>query len=66
MALQTVGTVFVFFAFLSKNSNSYFLSRQNDPERPSGSSRTHLFNSSYNIDPSTMVIRRFEIMRFFC
>ena len=67
MALPTVGTDFcVFRFFCQKFCNSIFLSKKNDLERTSGSSQTYLFNSSYCIDPSTMVIRRFKNVRFFC
>ena len=58
MALSTVGAVLVFFTF--------FVMSKKWSERMSGSSQTYLFNSNYNIDPSTMVIRHFMNMRFFC
>ena len=66
MALSTVGTVFGVFHIFVKKIVIHFVSRKNDPERMSGSSQTYLFNSSYNIDPSTMVIRHFKNMRFYC
>ena len=67
MALPTTGAVFgVFRIFLSKIMQFVLLCRQNGPERMTGSSQTYLFNSNYNIDPSTMVIRHFKNMRFFC
>ena len=34
---------------------------KNAPERMSGSSQIYLFNSTFNIDPSTMVIRHLKI-----
>ena len=64
MALPTVGAVFLCFSnFLSKKL-LFIISF--GPERMSGSSQTYLFNSNYNIDPSTMVIRHFKNMLFFC
>ena len=66
MALPTVGAVFgVFRIFCQKNCNSFCYAK-NGPERMSGSSQTYLFNSNYNIDPSTMAIRHSKNMRFFC
>ena len=69
MALPTVDAVFfflcVFRIFCQKNCNSFFY-QTSGPERMSVSSQTYLFNSNYNIDPSTMVIRRFKNVRFFC
>ena len=57
MALVTVGAVFgVFRIFCQKFCYSFFMSKKG-PERMSGSSQTYLFNSKYNIDHSTMVIR---------
>ena len=67
MALPTVGAVFgVFRIFCKKKNVIHFLCRKNGPERMSGSSQTYLFNLNFNIDPSTMVIRNFKSMRFFC
>ena len=61
-----VGAVFgVFRIFCQKICNSFFMSK-NGPERMFGSSQTYLFNSNYNIDPSTIVIKQFKNMRFFC
>ena len=54
-----------FCFFLLKKCNSFLSRKKIDPERMSGSSQTYLLNSSYNIDPSTMVTKRFKIMRFF-
>ena len=66
MALPTVGAVFcVFRIFCQKHCISFFMSK-NGLERMSWSSQTYLFNSNYNIDPSTMVIRHLKNMRFFC
>ena len=59
----------VFFAFFVNNFVIHFLMSKNDPERMSESSQTYLFNSNYNIDPSTMVIRHFKNMTsivYFC
>ena len=64
MALPTVGAVFRFFC--QKKCSSFFYVKKNGPEQMSGSSQTCLFNSNYNIDPSTMVIRHLKNMRFFC
>ena len=66
MALPTVGAVFRVFRIFVKNFVIYILCRKKCLERMSGSSQTYLFNSNYNIDPSTMVIRQFKNMRFFC
>ena len=67
MALPTVGAVFgVFRIFCQTFCNSFCYVEKNGPEGMSGSSQTYLFNSNYNIDPSTMVIRQFKNMRFFC
>ena len=67
MALPTVGAVFgVFRIFCQKICNSFCYVEKNDPGRMSGSSQTYLFYSNYNIDPSSMVIRHFKNMRFFC
>ena len=66
MALLTVGAVFGVFRIFVKNFAIHFLCRKTGLERMSGSSQTYLFNSNYNIDPSTMVIRQFKNMRFFC
>ena len=65
MALPTVGAVFGVFRIFVKNFVIHFVMSKNGPERMSGSSQTYLFNSNYNIDPSTMVIRHFKNMRFF-
>ena len=66
MALSTVGAVFVVFRiFCQKKCISCFYVK-NGPEQMSGSSQTYVFNSNYNIDPSSMVIRHFKNMRFFC
>ena len=51
----------VFFAFFDKKIVIHFLYRKNGPGRISGSSQTYLFNSNYNIDPSSMVIRHLKI-----
>ena len=67
MALPTVCAVYgVFLIFCPKNCNPFFFMSKNGPERMSGSSQTYLFNSNYNIDPSTIVIRHFKNMCFFC
>ena len=60
MVLPTVGAVFFlfFFSFLSKILSSIFLCQTNGPVRMFASSQTYLFNSNYNIDPSTMVINQ--------
>ena len=75
IALPTVGAVFgvftffvkqMFFQIFCKKNVIHFFMSKNGPERMSGSSQTYLFNSNYNIDPSTMVIRHFKNMRFVC
>ena len=56
----------LYFSHFCKKDVNHFLSRKHDPERKSVSSQTYLFNSSYNIDLSTMVTRRFKIVHVFC
>ena len=56
----------VFLHFCQTFCNSFFLRRKSGSERMSGSSQTYLFDTNYNIDPSTMVTRYFKNMRFFC
>ena len=51
----------VFFAFFVKNFVIHFLCRTNDPEQMSGSSQTYLFNSNYNIDPSSSLLGNSKI-----
>ena len=51
----------VFFTFFVKNLFFILLCQTNGPEQMFGSSQTYLFNSNYNIDPSTMVIRHLKI-----
>ena len=58
MALPNVGTDFgVFRNFVKKMCKSFYY----DPGRMPWSSETYLFNSSYNIDQSNTVTRRFKI-----
>ena len=66
MALPMVGAVFGVFRIFVKKCNSFCYVEKNGPERMSMSSQIYLLNSKYNIDPSTMVIRHFKNMRFFC
>ena len=66
MALPTAGTVLGGIRYFVKNLVIHFCYVKNNLERTSGSSETCLFNLSYNIDPSNKVIRRFNIIRFFC
>ena len=68
MALPTVGAVFgVFCIFCQNICNSFFyVEKMFGSECLGLSSQTYSFNSNYNIDPSTMVIRHFKNMRFFC
>ena len=67
MALSAFGAVFGGFRIFVKNFViHFFLCRKNGPERMSRSSQTYLFNTNYNIDPSTMVTSHFKNMRFFC
>ena len=61
---RSVLFLFFFAFFVKKFAFQFFLSK-NSPERMSESSQTYLFNSNYNTDPSTMVIRHFKNMRFF-
>ena len=49
-----------FSHFLSKILYIILLCLKTGPERMSGSGQTYLFNSNYNIDPSTMVIWHFN------
>ena len=55
-----------FSQFCQKFCYLFLLCQNNDPERMSGSSETYFFNSSYNINPSNKVTRRFKNMHFFC
>ena len=61
MALSMVCAVLGVFRIFVKNLYLILLCRKNGPERIFGSSQTYLFNSNYNIDPSTMVIRHIKI-----
>ena len=66
MALPTIGTVSCVFRINFVKKMQFNFKSKKNPERMSGSSQTYLLNSSYNIDPSTLVTKRFKIMRFFC
>ena len=61
MAHSTVGAVFgVVCIFCQKLCYSFCYVKKKSPERMSGSSQTYLFNSNYNTEPSTTVIRYFK------
>ena len=68
MAFPTVGSVFGVFRNFVQNIVLHFVRSKlrNDPERMSGSIITYLFNSNYNIEPSTKITGHFKNLCFFC